>query len=66
MPVQATIIVSFAAESTADVEQVVAELGAPEGAQVSATVTEQVVVGTVEAGALVASATPEDDEPPPE
>jgi hypothetical protein len=52
MPVQANVNISFAAEDPAAVEAAVAALNAPEGSYVSASMSQTVVAGIVEDGAV--------------
>jgi len=52
MPVQAFVNISYQAESAEAVQSFVASLALPEGATVSANVTEQVAGGVVQGGEI--------------
>lgn len=64
MSVQAMISIAYTAESAAAVEEAVAALALPEGANVSASVTEVVVSGVVDGG-TVSPLEPGAPTPPP-
>ena len=59
MSVQAFISISFTADSVADVESAVNGLTLPEGANVNASVNEQVASGVVEGGTITQPTPPE-------
>ena len=63
MPVQALVSISFQAADSAEVQSAVDALSLPDGAQVSASVTETVVAGTVQAGQVMP---PDLPGPPPD